>query len=86
MENSIEIKIIKELVDAIRYTSPRSIALNEAYHKAKEFLYLNGKNDKRGEFNKIDLSKDENGNLTATSFFSIPDRPDIPTSEPTKLN
>jgi len=28
-----------------------------------------GKNVRPGEFNKIHLSKDENGNLTATSFF-----------------
>jgi len=44
-----------------------------------------GKNIRPGEFNKIDISKDENGNLTATSFFSVPDRPDIPLSDPTKL-
>ena len=32
------IEIIKELIDAIRYTAPRSNALNNAYFKAKEFL------------------------------------------------
>ncbi len=36
-------EIITQLVNAIRYTAPRSNALNEAYHKAKEFLDHNSK-------------------------------------------
>lgn len=43
-----------------------------------------GKNVRPVEYSKIDISKDENGNLTATSFFSIPDRSDILPPDPTK--